>query len=51
MFRTVFGTLHRVIDLATMRASRTRRDQALALLAPIGLLMLPVLWLVTLWLG
>lgn len=51
MFRLVFIVVRGATDLATRRLTHDRRDMALALVAPLGLLMLPVLWIVTVWIG
>lgn len=49
--RTMFTSVRAVVDLATRRADVERRDQALALVAPVGLLGLPVAWLLLTWAG
>lgn len=43
--RSVFIVVRALLDLPLRRASETRREQALAYLAPISLLSLPVVWL------
>ena len=51
MFRIVFVVVRGAVDLVTRRASHHRRDMGLALVAPVGLLLLPVLWIVLVWIG
>lgn len=51
MFRLVFVVVRATFDVLSRRAGHARRDMALALVAPIGLLLLPVLWIVFVWLG
>ncbi len=51
MFRFVFVNVRAFADVATRRAGRERRDLALAMVAPIGLLLLPVLWILLVWLA
>lgn len=51
MFRFVFVNVRALADVATRRAGRERRDLALAMVAPIGLLLLPVLWILLVWLA
>ncbi len=51
MFRVVFVVVRATIDLATRRASHRRRDMGLAMVAPLGLLLLPVTWIVMVWIG
>ena len=51
VFRLVFVTVRAFMDLASRHLSAHRRDLALALVAPFGLLMLPILWIFMVWLG
>lgn len=51
MFRWVFISVRATFDLVSRRMARERRDLVLALVAPFGLLLLPVLWIVLVWLG
>jgi hypothetical protein len=51
MFRLSIVGVRAAVDAATRRTSRDRRDMALALVAPMALLLLPVLWIVIVWVG